>query len=160
MPCSCEECLLIRPRILIAVVAMLVVLTASCVGGEDSSDELASGDTSTVVEQGAALYATYCAACHGENLEGHPNWMIPNADGTYNPPPQDSTGHTWHHGDPTLVQLISEGSPFRESVMPAFGDTLTDEQIVAILEFFRSSWGEQERTFQQQATERDLAASS
>lgn len=156
MPCCCEECLLIRQRILVTVVVALALLMAACGNGDDSSVDPA--DIVTVVEEGAELYATYCAACHGENLEGHPNWMTPNADGSYNPPPQDSTGHTWHHGDPTLVQLISEGSPFRESVMPAFGDTLTDEQILAILEFFRSNWGEQERTFQQQATERDLAA--
>jgi hypothetical protein len=31
---------------------------------------------------------------------------------------------------------------------------------LAILEFFRSNWGEQERTFQQQATEREIAANS
>ncbi len=37
----------------------------------------------------------------------------------YNPPPRDVAGHMWHHGDPTSVQLISEGSPFQESVMSA-----------------------------------------
>ena len=160
MPCCCEECLLIRSWIPITVVAALAALAAGCGNGDDSSVDLPSADIVTVVEEGAELYATYCAACHGENLEGHPNWMTPNADGSYNPPPQDSTGHTWHHGDPTLVQLISEGNSFRESVMPAFGDTLTDEQILAILAFFRSNWGEQERTIQQQATERDIAANS
>jgi mono/diheme cytochrome c family protein len=160
MPCCCEECQLIRPRILVIVAGALAVLAAACGNGGDSSVDVASGDIATVVEEGAVLYTTYCAVCHGANLEGHPDWRTPNADGTYNPPPQDVTGHTWHHGDSTLVQLISEGSPFRESVMPAFGDTLTDEQILAILEFFRSHWGEQERAFQQQATERDIAASS
>ena len=151
---------MIRQRILVTVVVALALLMAGCGDGGDSTVELATGDIATVVAEGAALYATYCAVCHGADLEGHPDWRTPNADGTYNPPPQDVTGHTWHHGDPTLVQLISEGSPFRQSVMPAFGDTLTDEQILAILEFFRSNWGEQERTFQQQATERDIAASS
>lgn len=151
---------MIRSRILITVVAALIVLVSACGGKDDSSGDRASADIAAVVQEGAELYATYCAACHGQNLEGHPNWMTANADGSYNPPPQDVTGHTWHHGDSTLVQLISEGSPFRESVMPAFGDTLTAEQILAILEFFKSNWGEQERTFQQQATERELAANS
>ena len=133
---------------------------AGCGDGGDSTVELATGDIATVVAEGAALYATYCAVCHGADLEGHPDWRTPNADGTYNPPPHDTTGHTWHHGDLTLVQLISQGSPFRQSVMPAFGDTLTDEQILAILEFFRSNWGEQERTFQQEATQREISAGS
>jgi mono/diheme cytochrome c family protein len=139
------------------VVAAALVVTGCGTGG-DSSGDPASGDYANVAEEGAALYATHCAACHGANLEGDPNWMTPNADGSYNPPPHDATGHTWHHGDPTLVQLIAEGSPFRESKMPAFGEVLADEQILAILEFLRSNWGEQERAFQQQATERDEAA--
>ncbi len=44
--------------------------------------------------------------------------------------------------------------------MPAFGEVLTDEQILLILEFFRANWGEQERAFQQQATEREITANS
>ena len=135
-----------------ALVAAMTLLIAACGSGGDS------GDAASVVEDGAALYASYCAVCHGAELEGDPNWMTPNADGSYNPPPQDATGHTWHHGDPTLVQLISQGNSFRESKMPTFGDVLTEEQIISILDFFRSNWGEQERTFQQEATERDKAA--
>lgn len=154
MRCCCAGSLLSRPTTPAALVAALALLIAACGTGGDS------GDAASVVDQGAALYATYCAACHGTNLEGDPNWMTPNADGSYNPPPQDATGHTWHHGDPTLVQLISQGSPFRESKMPVFGDVLTEEQIVSILEFFRSNWGEQERAFQEEATARETAANS
>ena len=160
MPCYCEEFHLIRPRVPGAIAVALALLVAACGTGDDMPGDPALGDFATAVEEGEALYATYCASCHGANLEGHPSWMVPNADGTYNPPPQDSTGHTWHHGDPTLVQLISEGSPFQPSAMPAFGDTLTDEQILAILEYFKSNWGEQERTFQQEATQREEAAGS
>jgi hypothetical protein len=39
-------------------------------------------------------------------------------------------------------------------------NTLTDEQILAILEFFKSNWGEQERTSQREATDRHVAANS
>lgn len=154
MPCCCAVSLLIRPRTALTAIVAVALSVSAC----GDSDRSATEEYASVVDEGAALYATHCAACHGGNLEGDPNWMTPNADGSYNPPPQNGTGHTWHHGDPTLVQLISQGSPFRESKMPAFGDVLTEEQIVSILEFFRSNWGEQERAFQQQATERDKAA--
>jgi len=156
MPCCCAGYPLSRPRSVVAAIAALVLLVAACGTGSDS----ASDDVRAAADDGAVLYASYCSSCHGENLEGHPNWQTPNADGSYNPPPQDASGHTWHHGDPTLLQLISEGSPFPQSRMPAFGDVLTNEQILAILEFFKSNWGERERTFQREATERDLAANS
>lgn len=39
--------------------------------------------------------------------------------------------------------------------MPSFGDRLTDEEIEAILQFFKESWGPQERAYQKQVTEQD-----
>ncbi len=160
MRCCCERYLLTRARILIVVVTALAMLAAACGSGGESSGGSPEGSVPTATEEGAALYATYCASCHGANLEGHPDWRTPNADGSYNPPPQDSTGHTWHHGDATLVQLILEGSPFRESQMPSFEEVLTVDQVLSILEFFKSNWGDQERTFQREVTERELAADS
>lgn len=145
---------------MVTVVSALALFGAACSAVGDSSRNPTTGDVAAVVEEGAALYATYCSSCHGANLDGHPNWMVPNSDGTYNPPPQDSTGHTWHHGDPTLVQLILEGSPFRQSRMPPFGDVLSVDQVLSILEFFKSNWGEQERTFQREATQREIAVGS
>ena len=39
--------------------------------------------------------------------------------------------------------------------MPAFDDQITDEDIEAILEFIKTSWGPQEKAYQDQATEQD-----
>ena len=61
------------------------------------------------VTQGEPLYAQYCASCHGANLEGVPDWKIVQPDGKYLPPPQDSSGHTWHHPDDLLISVIIEG---------------------------------------------------
>ena len=36
--------------------------------------------------------------------------------------------------------------------MPAFGDILTDDEIVSVLEFLKSTWGPEERAFQWQVT--------
>jgi len=54
-----------------------------------------------------------------------------------------------------LIEIISEGSDFPQSRMPAFGDRLTDDDIEAILEFFKDNWGPDEREYQQQVTEQD-----
>ncbi len=99
-------------------------------------------------EPGAMLYDQHCAACHGAELEGAPDWQRPGPDGLLPAPPHDETGHTWHHGDIMLFDYTKRGGQAYlddlgvafESGMPAFGDILTDHEIKAILAFIRSTW--------------------
>ena len=107
---------------------------------------------SGLVAQGQTLYAQYCTECHGATGEGQPEWKIPNDDGSFKPPPHDNSGHTWHHADDLLLDLIANGSEFPQTQMPPFGDTLSDEEILAIIEFMKSWWGPDERAFQWQVT--------
>ncbi|MEN8233618.1 MAG: cytochrome c [Actinomycetota bacterium] len=104
------------------------------------------------VEEGEALYGQYCSSCHGADLSGDPEWKTPNADGSYRPPPHDSSGHTWHHSDGLLLTITRDGSDFPESRMPSFGATLTDDEIAAIFEFIKASWGPEERDIQWRVT--------
>ena len=73
-------------------------------------------------------------------------------DGSFKAPPHDNTGHTWHHADELLVELIAQGSDFPQATMPTFGDQLSDEEILTILEYLKSGWGPEERAFQWQVT--------
>jgi mono/diheme cytochrome c family protein len=101
------------------------------------------------LEAGAALYAQYCASCHGVNLEGAPDWKISLPDGSLPPPPQDSSGHTWHHPDPLLLDIVANGGdPAYNSRMPAFGDQISKDEMISILDFIKSTWGKDEREFQ------------
>lgn len=106
------------------------------------------------VTQGATLSAQYCAQCHGADLEGARDWKRPLADGSLPAPPHDSSGHTWHHSDKTLYDIIARGGQAvygdaaTKSNMPAFNDRLTADELTAILEFFKSRWGKDEREFQ------------
>jgi mono/diheme cytochrome c family protein len=101
------------------------------------------------ITTGELLYAQYCASCHGYKLEGAPDWKTPLEDGAFPPPPQDSSGHTWHHSDTLLLDIIANGGdPSTNSRMPAFKDQLSTIEMVAILDFIKSSWGEEERQFQ------------
>lgn len=101
------------------------------------------------VDEGKVLYAQYCAECHGADLKGSPTWKQPLADGSFPPPPHDSSGHTWHHPDELLLDIVKNGGdPVYNSKMPAFGDKLSDEEIISILEFFKSKWETEEREFQ------------
>lgn len=102
------------------------------------------------VALGEQLYQAHCASCHGRNLEGQPDWQERRADGRLPAPPHDATGHSWHHPDAQLFAVTKEGmTPFAppgyESDMPAFKDTLSDDQIWAIIAFIKSSWPEDVR---------------
>lgn len=101
------------------------------------------------VAQGKVLYAQHCANCHGAQLEGAADWKTPLADGTLPPPPHDSSGHTWHHPDALLVQIVAKGGdPAARSKMPAFQDRLSEAEMIAILDYIKSQWGQDEREFQ------------
>ena len=101
------------------------------------------------IPRGQALYAENCASCHGANLEGQPNWRSPGPDGVLPAPPHDETGHTWHHDNKLLFDyarlggqaaLDQRGIAGFKSGMPAFAETLTEDDIWTILAFIRSTW--------------------
>ena len=98
-----------------------------------------------VVSLGKQVYAQNCASCHGVTLEGQANWQQRDADGYLPAPPHDETGHTWHHPDSYLFLLtkygIEEmiGKPYPNN-MPAYEEKLTDEEILAVLSFMKSTW--------------------
>ena len=111
--------------------------------------------------EGGLLYAENCAACHGANLEGQPNWQSPAADGRLPPPPHDATGHTWHHDDQLLFDytklggtalMAAKGLDF-DSGMPQFEGTLTDAEIWNIIAYIQSTWPERIREVQASRTE-------
>ncbi|MFP4327583.1 MAG: c-type cytochrome [Paracoccaceae bacterium] len=112
--------------------------------------------------RGAVLYADHCAACHGAELEGQPDWRRPGPDGLLPAPPHDASGHTWHHGDRLLFDytrlggqaaLEARGVTGFDSGMPAFGGVLSDAEIRDILAFIKSTWPEELRAIQAQRTE-------
>jgi len=145
-----------------ALVPALALILAACAGASDTPTGPLDPDMSTIppipeldaakVEEGRVIYQAQCAACHGADLSGADDWKERNEDGTFKPPPHDNSGHTWHHPDQLLTQLIQEGGSSPDSVMPAFGDKLTDEEITSILDYFKSNWGPDEREFQWMVT--------
>ncbi len=107
-------------------------------------------DDPAIVRLGKNLYAENCASCHGQNLEGQPDWQQPNEDGRMPAPPHDKTGHTWHHANNLLFELTKYGvkkfaGPDYQSDMPAYENILNDEEIVAILSFIINSWPQEIR---------------
>ncbi len=154
-----------RSRVSVVVLAAVAgMLLAACTGGGEPAGStipnLAGIDPAPpppeldheAVEAGEAIYGQYCASCHAADLSGQPNWKTPNADGSYPAPPHDASGHTWHHSDQLLTQIVSVGLDVPGTQMPTFGDQLTDAEIGAVIEYLKSSWGPDERAFQWQVT--------
>ena len=114
----------------------------------DTSDRLA-------VSEGYFLYQDHCAACHGQNLEGQLGWDS-SQEAEPLAPPHDDTGHSWHHSDDELFEMSKFG--FDQllglepgtSGMPGFAEDLSDEQLMAILAFIKSSWSAESAVWQQQ----------
>ncbi len=113
---------------------------------------VAGQDRTAQIAMGRGLYLKHCAACHGANLEGQPNWQERLANGRMPAPPHDASGHTWHHSDDVVFRITKEGVsavvPGYESDMPAFKRILSDEEIRAVLAFIKSRWPERERNYQ------------
>jgi len=110
-----------------------------------------------VARTGQEVFAATCAACHGANGEGAPNWRIANEDGKLPPPPLNGDGHTWHHADGLLYRIVDRGGaiPGYESGMPAFGDQLSHQEIVNVLKYVKSLWGD--KSFQGHAIQETQA---
>jgi mono/diheme cytochrome c family protein len=108
--------------------------------------------TRDMVEQGGSIYAESCAACHGAQLKGQPDWRRRTEDGRMPAPPHDDSGHTWHHADRDLFTITKHGVgavvPGYESDMPAFAGLLSDDEVKAVLAYIKTSWSERERGFQ------------
>ena len=141
------------------LIASAVVLGAAAAGlwlmGDAEAPTMSMPDTVDIV-RGQALYAENCAACHGANLEGQPDWRSPGPDGILPAPPHDETGHTWHHADAMLFEytklggeaaLAQQGLEFA-SGMPGFGGQLSDAEIWNIIAYIKSTWPERQRAIQ------------
>lgn len=134
---------------------VIAVLAAAPAWAEDISP--------ATIQQGQQIYAANCASCHGADLQGQPDWKHRLASGRMPAPPHDVTGHTWHHSDRDLFNLTKLGvaavmGDGYESDMPAFGGTLSDDEIRAVLDYIKSTWPERAQQSQAKITAADEAS--
>ncbi|HRN75951.1 cytochrome c [Ottowia sp.] len=103
-------------------------------------------DDDALVAIGQRVYTAHCAACHGAQGEGQPNWRERGPDGLLPAPPHDASGHTWHHADAQLFAIVKHGmarviqQPDYRTTMPIYEGTLSDEEIAAVLSWIKAQW--------------------
>lgn len=119
---------------------------------------ISPSDTAQVA-RGKDIYAQYCASCHGANLEGQPEWRKRLPNGRLPAPPHDESGHTWHHADAVLIDIVKNSLvPGRtapdgyQTDMPAYGKILPEDDIVSVLAYIKSKWPEQALEMQKNVT--------
>ncbi len=136
----------------------LLLLMIAGMGGCQRQDDGPTLDPAAV-RTGRVIYEARCASCHGAAGQARPDWKVPDENGNYPPPPHDSTGHTWHHADGLLHRIVATGASDtvsrRRSRMPAFGATLTDGEIRAVLTYLKSQWTPAQRIRQAEVSRRD-----
>lgn len=81
------------------------------------------------VADGAALYGSKCALCHGKDGAGLPNWRSKGQP--------DLTKREWQqsHTDEQIAGAIKNG---KGKFMPAYKSKLSEEEIVAVVQRIRS----------------------
>jgi mono/diheme cytochrome c family protein len=149
------------------VIAALVVRCGTGNGSDVTATSTTEASTpaldAALVTQGREVFLQSCASCHGTNAQGAPNWQQTDAEGNLPPPPHDDSGHTWRHGDAELTGIIKNGfrDPFNETTeltMPPFGNQLSDEDIAAVITYFKSLWSDDHRHYQEEQNQKMMMA--
>tara|TARA_B100001741_G_scaffold306704_1_gene300538 strand:+ start:623 stop:1117 length:495 start_codon:yes stop_codon:yes gene_type:complete len=137
---------LIVGLIVISLGVILIYLSLSA-KNVDARITLLPEDLS-VTKLGKAVYMGNCASCHGVVLEGQANWQQRDSDGYMPAPPHDVSGHTWHHPSSYLFLMTKYGiekmiGKKYPNNMPAYENELTDNEIIAVLSYIKSTWPKQ-----------------
>lgn len=131
---------------MLALAAAVAIVAVACGGGEERSS--GSDPDPQVVARGEQLYAASCVQCHGGPVGGRISDI---------PPRHNTEGHTWHHPDCLLTDIVLDGLAPRQGasgdqVMPGFRDELSEEDADAILTFLKTWWTEEQRQSQAEVT--------
>ena len=107
-------------------------------------------------ERGAALYTANCLSCHVGATGGTMTDL---------PPRHNANGHTWHHADCQITDIILNGSGemgqmMRDMMggkdvppMPTFKEKLTEEEVAVILAYIKTWWTQEQREWQVRVTQ-------
>jgi mono/diheme cytochrome c family protein len=133
--------------------AAAALIPLACTGG---SQPTAVPADAAAGSRGQRLYVATCQSCHGGATGGSMMDI---------PPPHNSNGHTWHHPDCQLIEIVLQGSGEMGEMMrkmmgagedtprmPAFKGSLSREDVAAILGYIKTFWSEEQRQSQAKAT--------
>jgi len=107
-----------------------------------------AGALSTILRErrGEDIYKANCISCHSGPTGGKIDDY---------PPRHNANGHTWHHPDCFIRQVVRDGSnemrelaPPDAPTMPAFKGQLSTDDIDAVLAYIKTMWTPAQRQLQ------------
>lgn len=104
-----------------------------------------AGQDPAAVQRGAELYATSCQSCHGDASTG--------AGRILTAPTHGPDGHTWHHADGLLTDIVLGTFQYPNRAMPSFEGQLSRDEVGDILSFFKTNWTEEQLNFQAEVSQ-------
>jgi mono/diheme cytochrome c family protein len=98
-----------------------------------------TGFTAASIADGARLFPTHCAGCHGAAGRGDG----PMAGGLPVPPADLTAPHLWMHSDGELFGWLTDGIPAPDGspAMPGFAAALTPDQRWHLIDYIRAHNG-------------------
>ena len=95
------------------------------------------------VSKGNVVFQKNCASCHKADASGTKDWKKTDAQGRYPAPPLNGDAHTWHHPMKILRRTVKNGGVALGGWMPAFKETLNDQEIDNVLAWVQSHWNDE-----------------
>ncbi len=139
------------PRLIIAIVSLLLIWSVSYILLSHPSDDASLGDSRTMATltgkpgakpggavDGAQIYAAQCIACHQATGAGLPGVFPPLAGSEWVLAKDTVTPSIVLHG--ITGKLTVKGTAYN-GAMPSFKDKLNDAEIAAVLSYVRSNFG-------------------
>ena len=131
-----------------ALVALLAL--AACAKSSDSSN---AGASAAPLSVGGKVYQTNCSSCHQTNGQGVPGTFPPLAGNEVVVGDASKVIHIVKYGLNGPITVA--GKPYG-GIMPAWGSTLSNDDIAQAVTYIRSSWGNKASA----VTQADVAAST
>jgi mono/diheme cytochrome c family protein len=123
---------------------MLILIGTGLLACDMKSGKVERWYSQEQVARGAAVFAAFCAACHGDRAQGLvTGWQRRQPDGSLPPPPLNGSAHAWHHALPLLIEIVQKGGVLYNGKMPGFKDRLSEEQQLASIAWFQSLWSDE-----------------
>ena len=107
------------------------------VAGIDSDPAIAD-NPSALVSAGSTIFAANCATCHQANGSGISEAVPPLVGSRYVTGSAETPVQILLHGIKGRIEVAGNSYDGR---MPRFGETLTDQEIAAVVSYIRQQWG-------------------
>ena len=123
--------------------ALFIIIGAVAYYYYQPPSTLSATATPEQIVLGEQLFSENCLSCHGAKATGENPAQSrggQKADGSYLAPALNGNGHAWHHPNEMLFSTVKNGSVAKDSPMRGFKDKLSDDDIVAVLQYVKSLW--------------------